>query len=204
MNDYLNLHPGDEVIFVDDGSKDYTVTEVFRHRMHPQSMRLVCLLPNQGKWAAIRAGHFAAKKKYVAILDADLSVAPDFVEDSRWMLDAETLIIGNRYGKEKSKVPLRRYIPSRVFNYLVKVLVGVSHPDTQSPAKMWPKNKKFDKIFAEMQEMRFAGDVELIHRAREFLSTDIEYIFEEESTLSVGKHAPEMLRALLRIRKLDV
>jgi len=204
MNDFLNLHPKDEVIFVDDGSKDGTVTEVFRYRQHPKEMRVVCLLPNQGKWAAIRAGHFAARKKYVAILDADLSVGPDFIEDNRWMLNAETLIIGNRYGTRKAKVPWRRYILSRIFNFLVRTLIGIKHQDSQSPFKMWIKNKKFDDIFTELQELRFAGDVELIFRAREFLSTDIESNFEEESTLNVSKHAPEMFKALLRIRKLDV
>ena len=182
--------------------KNWNQTEDAKRRISETLKRRIAL--GEIKRPGFKKGHFAAKKKYVAILDADLSVTPDFVENNRWMLNTETLIIGNRYGKEKSKVPLRRYIPGRIFNLLVRVLIGINHQDTQNPGKIWPKNKKFDKIFAEMQEMRFGGDVELIHRAREFLSTDVEYNFEEESTLSVSKHAPDMLRALLRIRKLDV
>lgn len=204
LADYLILHPEDEVIFVDDGSKDGTVSTVFKNRQDPKRMRMVCLMPNQGKWAAIRAGFLKAKKDYVAILDADLSIGPDQVNKYRDLLEEKKVLIGDRYSGT-SKVPFKRLIPSRVFNWFVRNMFNMKFKDTQAPMKIFVRDTLTMQIFEDLSERRFAGDVEVLAFLKLFnykiKSVPVDYNFAEGSTLNVRKHSGEMLRGLFRIRR---
>jgi glycosyltransferase involved in cell wall biosynthesis len=68
-----------EVIVVNDGSKDNTLEIVqFIARGH-KAVRVVDLQPNQGRGAARAAGVAAAKGKYFAFVDADISLPSNWL-----------------------------------------------------------------------------------------------------------------------------
>lgn len=203
MNEYLDENPGSEVLFIDDGSTDSTCHLVCKHKKNKR-IRLI-RAGHQGKWGAIRIGYFNARKKVCVALDADLSVAEDALEDIK-SIAGKKIVIGNRFGKFESSVPLGRYIASRGFNFLVKRIAGVQVNDSQCPFKILPKNKVFDGIMWRLKERGFAGDVELLKRAIlegvKVVEMDVFYDFEEGSKVNVKKHGFEMLRALFRIRRI--
>jgi glucosyltransferase len=70
-----------ELIYVDDGSKDHTVSEV--KKLHQKDSRVVLLSfsRNFGKEAAMYAGLQTAKGDFVAIMDADLQDPPSLLPE---------------------------------------------------------------------------------------------------------------------------
>lgn len=205
LNDYLHYHPGDEVIFVDDGSLDNTIMKVVNNVVFPNRMRVLCHFNNRGKWAALKTGFLDARKEYVAFLDADLSVDPGKLDDFRGILAKNKLIIGNRYGEFSSEYPLGRRFVSGVFNVLARIIVDIKVSDSQVPFKILNR-QRFHKIMSSLKETGFAGDIELIKRAMNariaILEGDVIYDYAEGSTINVRKHAWSMFRALWRIRRI--
>jgi glycosyltransferase involved in cell wall biosynthesis len=205
MNAWIDAHPFDEVLFSDDGSEDNTIEQIMNLRKHGQ-MRIMESGYNFGKWNAIRKAFFMCKSPYVVLLDADLSVDPKYIDEYGASLEPNCLVLGNRYGKYKSKVPPARFILSRGFNLLERLIVGLRLPDTQVPFKMMERSPKMAQVFVELEERKFAGDVELIRRAQlkgiKMSSVDVQYEFKEGSTVLFKKHAWPMFRALWAIRKI--
>lgn len=130
MNAWIDAHPSDEVLFSDDGSEDNTIEQIMNLRKHGQ-MRIMESGYNFGKWNAIRKAFFICKNPYVVLLDADLSVDPKYIDEYGALLEPNCLVLGNRYGKYKSNVPFARFILSRGFNLLERLIVGLRLPDTQ-------------------------------------------------------------------------
>jgi len=70
-----------EMVFVDDGSKDDTFTQLKNLHANSENMRVVRLSRNFGKESAIYAGLQHAKGDFVCIIDADLQQPPALVRD---------------------------------------------------------------------------------------------------------------------------
>jgi dolichyl-phosphate beta-glucosyltransferase len=74
---HLSGAPGEvEVLVVDDGSTDATVAVVEAIAAADARVRLLCLSPNRGKGAAVRAGMLAAEGELIVFTDADGSYGP--------------------------------------------------------------------------------------------------------------------------------
>ncbi len=65
-----------EILYIDDGSKDSTVTEVKKLREEDERVHLLSFSRNFGKEAAIYAGLQKSKGDYVVIMDVDLQDPP--------------------------------------------------------------------------------------------------------------------------------
>ncbi len=115
----------DEVVVIDDGSKDKTADEARAAGAHVISQGR-----NQGVGAALRTGmQYAAEKKYdiVVVMGADDQDEPrqmtrllqpivsdcyDFVQGSRYMA-----------GGEKVNIPLFRWVTTGLYSFLFKLLI---------------------------------------------------------------------------------
>ena len=81
--------PVREVILVDDGSGDHTLTALHQvAALYPDGwVKVLALSPNQGAGAARNAGWDAASGEYVALLDADDAWFPDKIKvQVGWMI----------------------------------------------------------------------------------------------------------------------
>lgn len=79
-----------EYIFVDDGSRDGTVSALRRISAEGSApVRVVRFSRNFGKEAAILAGLTEAQGDYVSVIDADLQQHPDIVRSMVAMLDGD-------------------------------------------------------------------------------------------------------------------
>ncbi|XVV11340.1 glycosyltransferase family 2 protein [Actinoplanes sp. CA-131856] len=68
-----------EVVAVDDGSSDATVSRLMQLRAEWPQLRVVALRRNVGHQTALRAGLRAAKGAYVVSIDADLQDPPEVI-----------------------------------------------------------------------------------------------------------------------------
>ena len=94
ITSYLATSDSDaEVVVVDDGSTDRT--SVIASSYGPP-VRLIKLVSNQGKGAAVKAGVIASKGTAVLISDADLSTPIEDIEKLSPYLGPAHLVLGSR------------------------------------------------------------------------------------------------------------
>lgn len=75
-NELVNSH---EILVVDDGSTDNTVSEVMHAMKSNSRIRLVRMRGNHGHMAAITAGLSAARGEWILTMDADLQDPPELI-----------------------------------------------------------------------------------------------------------------------------
>jgi glycosyltransferase involved in cell wall biosynthesis len=207
INEYLRWYKYDEVVFVDDGSTDGTALAVKKMIEFPDRAKVIRLQRNEGKWAAIKKGFEYSSRAYCALLDMDLSIDPENINDYRQDLVGGVIFIGNRYGelKEDNNIPFRRKLFSRAFNVCVRLIVGLNVHDSQAPLKIFKRNLAITRVFYNMKEKGFAGDVEFLARAGclglRLKEVDVVYSQGKGSTVNIKKHAWPMFKSLLRTRK---
>jgi glycosyltransferase involved in cell wall biosynthesis len=158
-----------EIIVVDDGSVDGTVSQVQRWMQREPRIQIVSQ-PHRGKGAAIHRGMLAARGDWRMMADADLSVAP---EDWSVFFDtadgphAPDVIIGSREapGSRRIGEPLARHLIGRAFNVVVQLLAVPGVNDTQCGFKML-RAAAARSLIPHLTIEGFAFDVELLFLAR--------------------------------------
>jgi len=118
-----------EVLVVDDGSADATPDILKRFAAaHPDIIRVLSHDANRGLLSAVRTGAFAARFETVVVLDADLSYAPEVIEQlvtARFEAGAAAALASPYMpGGRVANVPLGRLIASRGANALLSFCVG--------------------------------------------------------------------------------
>ena len=124
-----------EIIFVDDGSKDHTASQIKKY-MH-RNIVLVELRRNVGQSAALQAGIDLATGKYIATMDGDLQ---NDAADLPMMLDVLKqnncdFVVGIR--KERSDKIFTRKIPSYIANYIVRKVTHTNIKDNGCGIKVF-------------------------------------------------------------------
>ena len=159
-----------ELIVVDDGSEDRTVSIV---QGVCSADRRVRLMPGtrQGKGAAVRRGMLAARGAWRFMADADLSMPPDNI--GRFfaaLANAETsshVAIGSREapGARRIGEPWTRHAIGRLFNLAVQAVAVPGIRDTQCGFKLFSA-EAVEALFPRLTIDSFAFDVELLFLAQ--------------------------------------
>jgi glycosyltransferase involved in cell wall biosynthesis len=122
-----------EVIVVDDGSRDATAAIAFAWRARDARVRLVRHEHNRGYGSAVRTGIAAAGMEWVLLTDADLQFdlgqLSEFVPHT---LDSD-LVLGYRATRSD---PFVRRVNARAWNALVRRFFGVSARDVDAAFKL--------------------------------------------------------------------
>jgi len=153
VTEYLQRQPySAEVIVVDDGSTDNTVTvaEAFA-ATHPW----VRLIKNdhRGKGYAVRTGILAAQGEHVLFSDADLATP---IEEERklfrWLGEGYDIAIGSREGVGAQRIsePWYRHLMGRAFNFIVRLVAVGGFQDTQCGFKLF-RGPVARRIFQQVQ-----------------------------------------------------
>ncbi|MDT8383692.1 MAG: glycosyltransferase family 2 protein [Gammaproteobacteria bacterium] len=128
-----------ELILVDDGSSDATVTTVMRLLAEQglTHVRLLELQRNFGQTAAMQAGIDAARGEVIVTMDGDLQNDPIDIPRmvSRLLSDDLDLLSGWR--KNRQDKLLMRKIPSRMANWLIGNITGVHLHDYGCSLKVY-------------------------------------------------------------------
>lgn len=154
----------DEVIVVDDGSKDSTAEKASK-----AGARVVQLGRNMGKGVAIRAGVRAAKHDIVVLMDGDgqhaPSAIPSLVEPLRKKGRA-CLVVGNRFHKGYEKVP--EYRSHRIItNVLSRIaMIMMTGIDIRDPLCGFRAVRKSTWRKLKLKRKRFEFEVEMLDKAK--------------------------------------
>lgn len=165
---YLREHEiSAEVVVADDGSEDDTavLAEAFAGSSPP--VRTLSL-PHRGKGGAVKEGMLQAKGGYRFLCDADLSMPIEEIEGFLERIERFDIVIGSREaaGARRLDEPAFRYVASRGFNFLVRVLGGVrSFADTQCGFKMF-RGEAAETLFPQQRIEGFGFDIEILYIAQ--------------------------------------
>lgn len=169
---YLHAQSWDaEVIVVNDGSRDRTVEIVQTFAAKDPVLRLVQNPGNRGKGYSVRNGMLQARGRIVLFTDADLS-SP--IEEAprlfRALDEGADIAIGSRWLRSETQThrqPLHRQLFGRIFNVLLRIILGLPFADTQCGFKAF-KRPAVDAIFPLQKIERWGFDPEILFLARKF------------------------------------
>ncbi len=183
------------IIVVDDGSKDRTKEIAKREKVGVISHET-----NRGYGAALKTGMLAAKTKYVAFLDADMTYNPKYFQvmmDHMKKYDLDC-IWGNRFGGTKNKMPLIRKIGNRVISTIFWLVTNKNIGDSSSGQRILKDTalKKLD-IQTLPNDLDFitALSKRIVSRKLKYKIIPINYERREGSSkLALIKHGYRMIR----------
>ncbi len=117
-----------EVIYVDDGSTDQSLTKLRESAMRDSRVRVISLRRNFGQTAAMSAGIDHARGQILIPMDADLQNDPADIHRLLEKLD-EGYDVVSGWRKDRKDQWLTRQLPSRFANRLISKLSGVELHD---------------------------------------------------------------------------
>jgi dolichyl-phosphate beta-glucosyltransferase len=157
-----------EVLVVDDGSYDDTAEVVEEMSRGLPGVRLLRNPRNMGKGATVRNGVLAARGRMVAFLDADNSTRTSdmdrLVEAVRRGAGVAIGSRAHRYSVIPVKQPWRRRTAGKAFNFLCRLLLGITVSDSQCGFKLFTREAA-GEVFSRAREGGFCFDVELLFLA---------------------------------------
>ena len=170
-----------ELIFVDDGSSDDTLTRLKQLKKdRGASFRIVALQRNFGQTTAMQAGFDFACGDIIATMDGDLQNDPQdiFPLVCRLFQDDLDLIVGWRKHR-RDKLILRK-LPSLMANHIIRRVTGVNLDDYGCTLKIYRKSVlQRIRLYGEMHRFIPAwftlatspdriGEMEVNHRPRQY------------------------------------
>ncbi|HKN37114.1 MAG TPA: dolichyl-phosphate beta-glucosyltransferase [Terriglobales bacterium] len=196
-----------ELIVVNDGSRDDTAGIVRRFVEKNSMMKLVENPGNRGKGYSVRAGMLNAGGDVVLFSDADLS-SP--IEEAAKLFQAiangADVAIGSRWMKtelQTERQPLYRQLFGRLFNVMLRVVLGLKYKDTQCGFKAFT-SRAARAVFPLQTIERWSFDPELIFLAQKqgfkVVEVPVQWAHDEKTTISPLRDGTRMFFEVLKIR----
>ena len=139
-----------EVIMVDDGSADGSWEVVKSLAKQNPAVKGVSFRRNYGKSAALYAGFEMATGEVVFTMDADLQDSPDEIPEMRRMILEEGYDLVSGW-KRKRYDPISKRLPSKFFNFTVRMMSGIRLHDFNCGLKAYRlKVVKSVEVYGEM------------------------------------------------------
>jgi len=165
-----------EIIFVDDGSTDDSISIINEIIGYDKKVILIALRGNFGKTAALAAGFDNCSGDIVFTMDADLQddpeEIPNFLEKIESGFDLVSGYKRHRYD------PWTKVAASRMFNLLVRTLTGIKLHDVNCGFKCYKKDvfteinvygemHRFLPVLAHWKRFKIC-EIEVKHHPRKF------------------------------------
>lgn len=147
-----------EFIFIDDGSKDKTLSIAKNLREKDNRVRFISFSRNFGKEAGMLAGLRAAKGDYVAIMDVDLQDPPSLLPEMyNIVASGEYDSVATRRTTRKGEPPIRSFF-ARLF---YKIINRMSDADIVDGARDFRlmRRKMVDAILSMGEYNRFSKGI---------------------------------------------
>jgi len=127
-----------EIIFVDDGSRDNTLSILKSFLIYPE-VRVVELTRNYGQHAAIFSGFSVVRGDIVITLDADLQNPPEEIPNLvRVMEEGDYDVVGTI--RKERKDSFFRTFPSRIINMIARKITKVNMSDWGCMLRAYRRN----------------------------------------------------------------
>ena len=200
-----------EVIVVNDGSRDATPAIVREWARRNPIVRLVENPGNRGKGYSVRHGMMEAAGEVLLFTDADLS-SPIYEAEKliAAIQQGADIAIGSRWLRaelQTERQPLYRQFFGRIFNLLLRVVLGLRFKDTQCGLKAFTQ-RAAQAIFPRQRIERWGFDPEILFLANQagmvIAEVPVEWAHDQRSKISPLKDGFRMFTELLRIRWYDL
>jgi dolichyl-phosphate beta-glucosyltransferase len=205
---YGALHAGNtEVIVVNDGCSDGTAEIVRTYAMKHPELQLLENPGNRGKGYSVRHGMLEARGDVVLFSDADLS-SPIAEADKLFAAIAEgaDIAIGSRWLKSELQIqrqPLYRQLFGRIFNVVLRTILGLKFKDTQCGFKAFTR-RSAQAIFPLQKIERWGFDPELLYLAKKLGLTikevPVAWSHREGTRINPWRDGIRMFGEVLKIR----
>ena len=175
----LSTYSAWEVIFIDDGSSDGSTEWIADLCTKNSNFKLLQFYRNYGKAAALSDGFKVATGEYIITMDADLQDDPAEIPNLISKLsDGWDLVSG---WKKTRHDPLNKTLPSKVFNFVTRLMTGVKIHDFNCRLKGYKQavvksievyggRHRYIPALAGQQKFKIT-EIVVNHRARQFGET---------------------------------
>lgn len=175
-----SLNKSFEIIFIDDGSTDETFERLKKIHTSDKLVKVIRLRGNFGKSTSLQAGFEYSNGEIVFTLDGDLQDNPKEIPVFLNKIE-EGYDMVSGWKKKRLDPSITKVIPSRIINFLTRVLTGVQIHDINCGFKAYKREVitnlnlygelyRFIPIIAAKQNFKVA-EVVVEHRARKFGKT---------------------------------
>jgi glycosyltransferase involved in cell wall biosynthesis len=157
-----------EIVIVEDGSTDGTLNVIDDLTSKDNRIKLISNKERLGKGRAIKHGVFAAEKKYVSYMDADLSADPSELKRLLLFIDEFDIVVGSRILRGElppTYRPFTRSFLSRCYSKLFRTMFRtVPVYDPQCGLKLF-KSHAAHTLLSQTETNGFAFDCEVLVKA---------------------------------------
>jgi dolichyl-phosphate beta-glucosyltransferase len=197
-----------EVVVVDDGSTDGTVSIADDCSKRQAMVRVLRHYPNRGKGASIRTGVLAARGRYVFFMDADMSVPIEELGGAFAALSTGDvpIVIGSRRvagARIERPQPFLRAWLGHGFTWLARHLLSPTILDFTCGFKGFRRDEAV-KLFGLQKCNDWAFDAEVLYLARlmgiSVLQYPVRWSHHGNSRVRFPRDIIRTLAALVRIR----
>ena len=196
-----------ELLVVDDGSRDDTGAIVREYGRTYSQVQLVQNPGNRGKGYSVRNGMLHARGDICLFTDADLS-SP--IAEAEKLIAAihqgADIAIGSRWLRaelQTERQPLYRQAFGRIFNMLLRVVLGLRFRDTQCGFKAF-RREAAQRIFPLQRIERWGFDPEILFLARRMglqtVEVPVVWAHSEGTRLHPFRDGLRMFGDVMRIR----
>lgn len=166
-----------EMVFVDDGSRDATLSRATQLAQKDSRLRVVKFRKNYGQTPAMAAGIEQARGDILITMDGDLQNDPSDIAHFLAKIDeGYDIVVGWRFNRQDKLVS--RKIPSRIANWLIGKVTGVPIKDNGCSLKayrasvikkipLYSEMHRFIPAMASIAGPRLA-EIKVQHHARQF------------------------------------
>jgi dolichol-phosphate mannosyltransferase len=181
-----------EIIIVDDGSKDGTEKVLINLSQNIKQLKLIKRISAQSLGGSIGLGIAQASKKYICIIDADLTHNPSYIHQMLSLAVGKNYVVGSRFCAGGSMPNRFHYFASKYFNLFLKVYLNTKVLDNLSGFIIFDKtyfsfptnNRIFygygDYFFRLIKYLNVIGynpvEVPIVYKNREFGSSKSNFI----------------------------
>ena len=190
--------PHSIITVVDDCSKDKTNEIAINEKV-----KVIRHSKNKGYGAALKTGMLAAKTKYVAFLDADMTYDPAYFPKMIYLLKKHKLdtVWGNRFAGAKNKMPIIRKFGNKVISLIFLLVTMKNIGDSSSGQRVLKTSalKRLDlKTLPDDLDFITALSKRIVSRGLKYKIIAINYHKRiGSSKLALFKHGFRMIRNIL-------
>lgn len=146
-----------ELLYIDDGSRDGTVSEVKKLREEDERVHLISFSRNFGKEAAMFAGLENSKGDYVVMMDVDLQDPPSLLPEMFSYMEQGYDSVATRRVSRKGEPPVRSFF-ARMFYRLMKKISRTEIMDGARDYRLMTR-QMVDAILSMQEYNRFTKGI---------------------------------------------